>query len=243
MEKWNLLNPSRLHLPRASAVALEVQRLNALDLERKIGKSVLGKVHLAMVRYHEGGRFCDRDEEWDRESAVFHLEHAADLGELEAIVGLGLMYSQLPHHILAEVSLKDTKENKTKGFDYLLKAAEAGDRQSMILVARAFDTGQNLSPERSRDWQEALHWYNSALEMTDCDEGGEYDGVQDEPRYTLLAREAEMLFTGGCGLDKDPQRSGDLYTQAAEAAMEAMKGRLANQYYQKAEEAWAQMEE
>ena len=37
--------------------------------------------------------------------------------------------------------------------------------------------------------------------------------------------------------------SGDLYTQAAEAAMEAMKGRLANQYYEKAVEAWAQMEE
>uniref|UniRef100_G3RGY7 Eukaryotic elongation factor 2 kinase n=1 Tax=Gorilla gorilla gorilla TaxID=9595 RepID=G3RGY7_GORGO len=182
VEKWNLLNSSRLHLPRASAVALEVQRLNALDLEKKIGKSILGKVHLAMVRYHEGGRFCEKGEEWDQESAVFHLEHAADLGELEAIVGLGLMYSQLPHHILADVSLKETEENKTKGFDYLLKAAEAGDRQSMILVARAFDTGQNLSPD-------------------------------------------------------------DLYTQAAEAAMEAMKGRLANQYYQKAEEAWAQMEE
>lgn len=64
------------------------------------------QVHLAMVRYHEGGRFCEKDEEWDRESAIFHLEHAADLGELEAIVGLGLMYSQLPHHILADVSLK-----------------------------------------------------------------------------------------------------------------------------------------
>uniref|UniRef100_A0ABI7XHF5 Eukaryotic elongation factor 2 kinase n=1 Tax=Felis catus TaxID=9685 RepID=A0ABI7XHF5_FELCA len=243
VDKWNLLNPSRLHLPRPSAVALEVQRLNALDLEKKIGKSILGKVHLAMVRYHEGGRFCEKDEDWDRESAVFHLEHAADLGELEAIVALGLMCSQLPHHILADVSLKETEENKTKGFDYLLKAAEAGDRQSMILVARAFDTGQNLSPDRSRDWPEALRWYNTALEMTDCDEGGEYDGMQDEPRYTLLAREAEMLFTGGCGLEKDPQRSGDLYTQAAEAAMEAMKGRLANQYYQKAEEAWAQMEE
>ena len=59
-----------------------------------------------MVRYHEAGRFCEKDEEWDQESAVFHLEHAADLGELEAIVGLGLMYSQLPHHILADVSLK-----------------------------------------------------------------------------------------------------------------------------------------
>lgn len=59
-----------------------------------------------MVRYHEGGRFCEKDEEWDRASAIFHLEQAADLGELEAIVGLGLMYSQLPHHILADVSLK-----------------------------------------------------------------------------------------------------------------------------------------
>ncbi|XP_057343000.1 eukaryotic elongation factor 2 kinase isoform X2 [Manis pentadactyla] len=243
VEKWNLFNSARLHLPRPSAVALEVQRLNALDLEKKIGKSILGKVHLAMVRYHEGGRFCKKDEEWDCESAVFHLEHAADLGELEAIVGLGLMYSQLPHHILANVSLQDTEENKTKGFGYLLKAAEAGDRQSMILVARAFDTGQNLSPDRSQNWPEALHWYNTALETTDCDEGGEYDGMQDEPRYTLLAREADMLFTGGCGLEKDLQRSGDLYTQAAEAAMEAMKGRLANQYYQQAEEAWAQMEE
>lgn len=59
-----------------------------------------------MVRYHEGGRFCEKDEDWDRESAIFHLEHAADLGELEAIVGLGLLYSQLPHHILADVALK-----------------------------------------------------------------------------------------------------------------------------------------
>ncbi|XP_006892756.1 PREDICTED: eukaryotic elongation factor 2 kinase [Elephantulus edwardii] len=243
VEKWNLVNSSRRHLPRASAVALEVQRLNALDLEKKIGKSILGKVHLAMVRYHEGGRFCEKDEEWDRESAIFHLEHAADLGELEAIVGLGLMYSQLPHHILASISLKETEENKTKGFDYLLKAAEAGDRQSMILVARAFDSGWNLGPDRSPDWSEALRWYSTALKTTDCDEGGEYHGMQDEPRYTLLAREAEMLLKGGCGLEKDPRRSGDLYTEAAEAAMEAMKGRLANQYYEKAEEAWAQMEE
>ncbi|XP_023375855.1 eukaryotic elongation factor 2 kinase [Pteropus vampyrus] len=203
----------------------------------------LRQVHLAMVRYHEAGRFCQKGEAWDRVSAVFHLQHAADLGELEAVVGLGLMCSRLPHHILPDVSLQETEENQTRGFNYLLKAAEAGDRQSMILVARAFDTGQNLSPDRSRDWPEALHWYSTALERTDYDEGGEYDGMQDEPRHALLAREAEMLSTGGCGLQKDPQRAGDLYTQAAEAATEAMKGRLATQYYEKAEEAWAQMQE
>uniref|UniRef100_A0A8C2TXR4 Eukaryotic elongation factor 2 kinase n=1 Tax=Coturnix japonica TaxID=93934 RepID=A0A8C2TXR4_COTJA len=244
VEKWNLYNSSRVHIHRPSCVAQEIQRLNALELEKKIGKSILGKVHLAMVRYHEAGRFCEKDQEWDRESALFHLEHAADCGELEAIVGLGLMCSQLPHHILSEVTLEDTKENRKKGFDYLLRAAEAGDRPSMILVARAYDTGVNLGSDRySQDWKEALYWYNAALNMTDYDEGGEYDGTQDEPRYLLLAREAEMLMTGGFHLDKDPQRSGDLYTEAAEAAMEAMKGRLANQYYQKAEEAWAMMEE
>lgn len=37
--------------------------------------------------------------------------------------------------------------------------------------------------------------------------------------------------------------AGDLFTEAAEAAMAAMKGRLANLYYMKAEEAWAMMEE
>ncbi|KFU93866.1 Eukaryotic elongation factor 2 kinase [Chaetura pelagica] len=248
VDKWNLYNSSRVHIHRPSCVAQEIQRLNALELEKKIGKSVLGKVHLAMVRYHEAGRFCEKDKEWDQESALFHLEHAADCGELEAIVGLGLMYSQLPHHILSEVTLEDTKENRNKGFDYLLRAAEAGDRPSMILVARAYDTGVNLGSDREQDWKEALHWYNAALNMTDYDEGGEYDGTQDEPRYLLLAREAEMLMMGGFHLNKDPQRSGkssfcELYTEAAEAAMEAMKGRLANQYYQKAEEAWAMMEE
>lgn len=62
---------------------------------------------------------------------------------------------------------------------------------------------------RAQDWKEALHWYNAALNMTDYDEGGEYDGTQDEPRYLLLAREAEMLMMGGFNLDKDPQRSGE----------------------------------
>lgn len=36
-----------------------------------------------------------------------------------------------------------------KGFKYLLQAAEAGDRSSMIIVARSFDTGIGLSVDRS----------------------------------------------------------------------------------------------
>ncbi|XP_049420009.1 eukaryotic elongation factor 2 kinase isoform X6 [Epinephelus fuscoguttatus] len=241
-ENWSFFHSSRAHVHRSSCVATEVERINTL-LQKKIGQSILGKVHLAMVRYHEAGRFCERDEQWDQDSAMLHLERAALCGELEAIIALGQCCMQLPHHILPDVELEDNAGNRMKGFKYLLLAAEAGDRSSMITVARAFDTGINLSADRKQDWEEAIHWYDSALNMTDYDEGGEFDGTQDEPRYLLLAREAEMFQEGGHNLKADPQRAGDLFTEAAEAAMEAMKGRLANQYYMKAEEAWALMEE
>ncbi|XP_077062236.1 eukaryotic elongation factor 2 kinase isoform X3 [Siphateles boraxobius] len=242
-EKWSFYHSSRSHVHRSSCVAMEVERLNTMLLERKIGKSILGKVHLAMVRYHEGGRFCEKDAPWDEISAIYHLERATMCGELEAIVALGQCYLQLPHHILPEIELEASEENSKKGFGFLLQAAEAGDRPSMILVARAFDTGLKLPSDRALDWMHAVHWYDSALKMTDYDEGGEFDGMQDEPRYLLLARLAEMYQEGGFNLDADPQRAGDLFTEAADAAMEAMKGRLANQYYMKAEEAWSMMEE
>lgn len=242
-EKWSFYHSSRSHIHRPSCVAMEVERLNTMLLERKIGKSILGKVHLAMVRYHEAGRFCEKDAPWDQISAMYHLERAAMCGELEAIVALGQCYLQLPHHILPEIELEASEENSKKGFRFLLQAAEAGDRPSMILVARAFDMGFNLPSDRVMDWKHAVHWYDSALKMTDYDEGGEFDGIKDEPRYLLLARLAEMYQEGGHNLDADPQRAGDLFTEAADAAMEAMKGRLANQYYMKAEEAWSMMEE
>uniref|UniRef100_A0A8C6UK36 Eukaryotic elongation factor 2 kinase n=1 Tax=Neogobius melanostomus TaxID=47308 RepID=A0A8C6UK36_9GOBI len=241
-ERWSFFHSSRAHVHRSSCVATEVERLSSL-LQKKIGQSVLGKVHLAMVRYHEAGRFCEKDEPWDQDSALFHLERAALCGELEAIVALGMAFMQLPHHILPDLEMEDSAGNRAKGFRYLLQAAEAGDRSSMITVARAFDTGFNLPVDKKQNWEEAVHWYDSALNMMDFDEGGEFDGTQDEPRYLLLSREAEMFQEGGHGLQPDPQKAGDLFTEAAEAAMAAMKGRLANQYYMKAEEAWALMEE
>lgn len=241
-EKWSFYHSSRAHVHRPSCVATEVERLGAL-LQKKIGQSILGKVHLAMVRYHEAGRFCEKGEQWDQDSAMMHLERAALCGELEAIIALGQCCMQLPHQILPDMELEESAGNRMKGFKYLLLAAESGDRSSMVIVARAFDTGINLSADRKQNWEEAVHWYDTAMNMMDYDEGGEFDGTQDAPRYLLLARVAEMYQEGGFNLTADPQRAGDLFTEAAEAAMAAMKGRLANQYYMKAEEAWALMEE
>ena len=67
---------------------------------------LLNQVHLAMVRYHEAGRFCEKDEQWDQDSAMMHLERAALCGELEAIVALGQCCLQLPHHILSDMELE-----------------------------------------------------------------------------------------------------------------------------------------
>lgn len=44
---------------------------------------------------------------------------------------------------------QETAGNKMKGFKLLLQAAEAGDRSSMITVAKAFDTGVDLSADKS----------------------------------------------------------------------------------------------
>ncbi|XP_076007626.1 eukaryotic elongation factor 2 kinase [Genypterus blacodes] len=241
-EKWNFFHSSRSHVHRSSCVATEMERISSL-FQKKIGQSILGKVHIAMVRYHEAGRFCEKDEQWDEDSAMYHLERAALCGELEAIIVMGQCLMQLPHHILPDMDLEDNAGNRMKGFKYLLQGADAGDRSSMIIAAKAYDTGINLSADRKQDWVEAVHWYDNALNMLDYDEGGDFDAMQDEPRYLLLARMAEMYQVGGFKLTADPQRAGDMFTEAAEAATEAMKGRLANQYYMKAEEAWALMEE
>ena len=64
-----------------------------------------------------------------------------------------------------------------------------------------------------------------------------------DPDHVILSRMAEVYRNGGYGLEKDPQKSGDLYTEAAEAAMNAMKGKLANKFYMLAEEAWAEVSE
>jgi len=88
---------------------------------------------------------------------------------------------------------------------------------------------------RSPNWTEAAAWYSKAIQHS-TDQSSIY------PNYTTLARLASMYHSGGNGLAKDPQRAGELYTEAAETAMVAMKGKLSTKYYMLAEEAWSEVE-
>jgi len=72
--------------------------------------------------------------------------------------------------------------------------------------------------------------------QVDFDEGFEYEGSSmQDPVYLLLARLAAMYAQGGNGLPQDTDKAYELYQKAAEAAMAATKGRLANKYYEMAE--------
>jgi len=228
---------------RPSCVALEKDLRNT-NFCKRFNSSGLGKIHHELAKYHEIGRFCDKhDEKIDWDSALFHEVHAAELGELEAIITLAKLYLNMEREVLVNCTVGDDPENVDSGIDYMVQAAEAGDRGAMIYVGKAFASGNGLGRRREMSWEDAIHWFDEALtSMDDTDEGGEYDSTMDDPPYILMAKMAEMYGKGGHGLERLPERASEMYTQAADAAMACMKGRLANKYYALAEEVWGDEE-
>lgn len=229
----------KAHRPSGVDFELDMRKLSNL----RIGESVLGQIHHEMAKYHELGRFSMEPDVIDWDAALYHEEHAAQLGILEAINTMARLHLGMQRDVLVNCTVKQNEENIDVGLDYMMQAAEASDRTAMIYIARAFDTGDNLGTRRSRSWEDAVHWYEEATNTEHNDESGDFDSTMEDPPYMLIARQAEIYLEGGYGLEKDPQTAGNLYSQAAEAATEAMKGRLANKYFMLAEEAYAQVEE
>lgn len=197
-----------------------------------------------LAKYHEICRFTE-DGTYDKVAALFHLRCAAECGLVAAITALAKMYCGLPHDdVLTEVEPpeEDEEEKKKIGFYYMEEAAKAGDRSSMVFVARAYDSGLNLVDASKKSAKAAIDWYEKICEVDALEGDSSIWGMDDAP-YMLMARQAEIWLAGDEDLPKDPNRSGDLYNEAAESAMNSMKGKLANKYYMKAEEAYAECEE
>ena len=83
----------------------------------------------------------------------------------------------------------------------------------MEYLAKAFDTGCNLG-RRKQDYSVAMRYYAKAVEA----------GV--DRRYLLIARQAEICLMSESEV-YDPSRARELYSEAAETAMEEMVGKLA----------------
>jgi len=228
MEEWhgeqgNLMRARMDRLSRPSCISAEI-----VQLESEEAESILGRIHLDLAKYHETCRFDIN--EMDTESAVFHLKASADCGNLQAQVAISQLYCGLANDILPALTSDEIKvyvkgQMVDIGLDYMRIAALAGDIGSILYLAKAYDSGLNLGTDREASAKEALSWYSLALE----------NGA--EQPYIIQARMAEILLKGS-GIQRDPQKAGELYSEAAESAMEDMKGKLANKYYMLAEEAW-----
>lgn len=242
-EERRIFSEAQKAAHRSSCVNMEMDLLRVSQLV--VGESVLGKIHHETAKYHEIGRFSLSEDhsEVDWESALYHEEHAAQLGVLEAIVTLARLYLGMPKDVLVACTVQPKPEHVDIGLDYMVQAAELGDRSAMIYLAKAFDTGENLGSRRSRSWEDAAFWYDEALKKMKKQHDGDFDSTMEDPSYLLQARMAEMYLEGSYGLQKKPSYAGDLFSEAAEVATEAMKGRLATKYYMLAEEAYAQVED
>ncbi|KAK3882577.1 hypothetical protein Pcinc_013055 [Petrolisthes cinctipes] len=232
---------------RPSHVLGEIEHRKQLELleenRNKTGGSALGQVHLDLAKYHELNRFVKESESYDRDAAMYHVMQAAKCGTLEAIKAMAQMHLKLPHDILPDLELDDNTCDMEIGFDHMLMAAEAKDRAAMIYVATAFESAIGLPQSRKPDWSKSVFWLDRVINTNTEDEGGNFDGTMNDPVYQLVARQAAMYLGGKHGLQKDPNKAGELYSWAAELATEAMKGKLASKYFMEAEEAWSECED
>lgn len=227
------------------------------------GESILGKIHLDMCKYHIMGRFSENEnDEIDEKAAFFHLQQAANLGVIEALTNMAAIYLDLPHDILSNYQVEEKDDNVNTGFEYLLEAANKGDKNSIFQVAKAFDTGANLSKKLSVNWAKAVEYYESLLTISEVDsddeEEGEESGSQEDagysdaanaailsdidPEYLIMARLAELYKQGGNQLQSSLPKAISYFNRAAENAMVCAKGRLANKYYMLAEEISSEMD-
>lgn len=173
-----------------SSVAHEIEFRNRA-FEQSGGQlppSILGRIHIELARYYENGRFSSEDDplSYNKEAALFHVDMAAQCGNLEGLLTLAKMYQGVPHDLLEDVELPEDKERAAK---YLRLAAAAGDRVCMIELAKNLDEEKN--------WCEAVEWYQLAVQSAEFDEGGEFDcQSMQEPAYILMARLASIYAVG-----------------------------------------------
>ena len=211
---------------------------------------VLGQVHYELSILHESGRYVENKiaDSIDWDAALFHEEYAAQLGNLSSVINMAKICMGLPRDRLNDCPIEDKeKYTKERARQYFVQAANEGDRGSMIFLAKASDRGDF----DQKDWDQSAFWYEKAIEsMKNYDPDSELDHDQkngfdatEEPLYSLIGRLAEMFHYGGNGLVKQVSKAAELYQEAGDLAMEAMKGRISAKYYEAAEIAGCEEDE
>ena len=111
-EAFKYVNSRRFDRPRPSAVTAELSEEYSHRLrDFQMFESILGKVHIELCKYHEIGRFLlDETDQPDHESAFFHMQQAARLGELDSLCNLAKIYMGLPRDLLPEYEIERDRD-------------------------------------------------------------------------------------------------------------------------------------
>uniref|UniRef100_A0A8R1HK00 Alpha-type protein kinase domain-containing protein n=1 Tax=Caenorhabditis japonica TaxID=281687 RepID=A0A8R1HK00_CAEJA len=187
-EFWKVLRKQSVPANILGLQLQQLQALDNEDVPQVAHQfSILGQIHIDLARYHELGRFVEIDSDhkemldgrendaripikYDKQSAIFHLDIARKCGILEAVLTSAHIVLGLPHELLKEVNVEDLFPNglgeqenginnlEEFGSDLMEIAAEMGDKGAMLYMAHAYETGQNLGPNRSTDYKKAIEW-------------------------------------------------------------------------------------
>lgn len=153
---------------------------------------------------------------YDRLVALKHLEKAASLGSLDAMVTLGNYYDKVA-----------IGNNAAKAFDYYSKAAELGSPIAMYYLGmiyrygkttdREFFTKDQIKHSVKKDPQKAFEWFSRSLAVKDQTESlyaktikAFYYPYTEAERYIgasiferSVYRELEEMYKRGLGVKKD----------------------------------------
>lgn len=211
----------------------------------ELDNAKIGAVHLSMAR-------LDLEDDVPAvESAVFHLAEAARNGDDRSLRGLYDMLRGLPQSAVPGLKLEEEGEARVVA-EVRARLAESGDCAAMMDAADAAAAeGDTL---RAVDWLERVEAIRTEREKATAaaesgshaddieDDHGGYVGYADDDggipdRLDVLQKLAAAVRP------QDPERAGDLFSEAAELATGRGKGKLAMKLNMLAEEAWGEMEE
>eukprot|EP00656_Telonema_subtile_P040328 TRINITY_DN4538_c0_g1_i1.p1 TRINITY_DN4538_c0_g1~~TRINITY_DN4538_c0_g1_i1.p1 ORF type:complete len:427 (+),score=145.67 TRINITY_DN4538_c0_g1_i1:148-1428(+) len=178
-----------------------------------------GEIHLEIAKMHCYGLLAESVDKRDLVAALFHFRMAAQEGHSEAVWNLSKMYQGLPG-MLEELSVPEDPALATA----LMKhAANKGVKQALFMAAASEAIGM----------EERVQFFEQAI----VSGGGEFDW--GNAPYQLKAGLAALLIKDEGNEVYDPMHSWELYTEAAEEAMDAGKMKLWEKYSMLSEEAGA----
>jgi len=193
------------------------------------------RIHFQLARYQYLGRFSEtRDPSYA--AALFHYQMAAQHGSLPGLLALAKLYSHPTYHedvLPGNVNLEDP----LKAAALLRVAAERDNGDAAASLAASHHHG-TFTPV---DYGQAVEWYKRYVLLREANPTG--DGLEpgqcfgwDEHgilRCHALKAIADLLATGGHGLKQDLRQAYNVYGEAGEQCMVAMKAKLANECFEK----------